>query len=74
LHLGFPYKIIGKAWAGINNKSQNHHPEIVSQLKDEQQFIFFKKKLRHDTPLIFTNDTNIEPMKTCDAILARSFS
>jgi hypothetical protein len=42
---------------------------MVLQLKDGQQFIFFKKILRKDTPLIFPNDANIGPIKMYDAIL-----
>jgi hypothetical protein len=57
------------AKAGINNKSRSYHPEMVSQLKDGQQFILFKKILRKDTPLIFPNDAHIGPIKTCDAVL-----
>ena len=53
----------------INNKSCSHHPEMVLQLKDGQQFIIFKKILWKDTPLIFSNDVHIGPIKTCDVIL-----
>ena len=69
LHPGFPNKIIGEARAGINNKSRSHYPEIVFQLKNGQQFIFFRKILRKDTPLIFPNDTNIEPIKMFEAVI-----
>jgi hypothetical protein len=69
LHPDLPGEIVGEARAGVNNKSRSHHPEMVSACRDGEQYILFKKIYRHDAPLLFSDDGDSEPIKTCGAAL-----
>lgn len=69
LHLGFPNKVVGEARAGVNNKSRSNHMDLVELCADGEQYILFKKKFRHDTPVLFPDDPNTGHIKMCDQAL-----